>query len=279
MKKVPKILLKLVIFQGIIVLFLLGIPFSIFAYPLYIFNRPLCIQLSSFFAYTLWTLTSWMFNLSSTVNGAVSLGNESYLVISNHLGSVDFILINEITRKSGMMAHAKYAIKDGLRIFPIFYQIVVYLGFLVLKRSFEKDKKKIIEYLRFFDVSNLPIWFVLYPEGSRFTEKLKLESWRYSDKKGMIRLNNVLFPRYKGFKLICEQLRNSRIKKIVDITFSYSEGEVPPLWKFLFWDTKGSFNCDIRTVLINEIDDYEEFLYKSFERKDLLIEKWNSTGK
>ncbi|AFN82893.1 acylglycerol-3-phosphate acyltransferase-like protein [Encephalitozoon romaleae SJ-2008] len=278
MKKVFKILVKLIIFLGVMGMFILGAPFSILAYPLHILNKPLCIRLSTFFTYTLWTLISWMFNLSSTVHGSIDIGNESYFVISNHIGSVDFILINEIARKSGMISHVKYAVKDGLRVFPVFYQIIVYVGFLVLKRSFEKDKKKIIRYLEFFNTSGIPIWFVFYPEGSRFSEELKLKSWKYSDEKGMARLNNVLFPRYKGFKLICENLKNSRIKKIVDVTFSYSENEVPPLWKFLFCDTTGIFNCDIRVVSIDEIDDYEKFLYKSFERKDTLITKWNSNA-
>nr|AGE95271.1 acylglycerol-3-phosphate acyltransferase family protein [Encephalitozoon cuniculi] len=278
MRRALRIFLKLVMLQGVVVLFLLGIPFSALAYPIYILDKPLCIRLSTFFTYTLWTLISWMFNLSSTVNGSIALGDESYLVISNHVGSVDFILINEIARRNNMIAHMKYAIKDGLRIFPVFYQIVVYAGFLVLKRNFEDDEKKIVKYFDFFKISSIPMWFILYPEGSRFTEKLKLRSWEYSDKKNIVRLNNVLLPRYKGFKLICEQLRNSRIKKIVDVTFFYSEGEVPPLWKFLLWDTTGSFNCDIRVVPIDEIADYKEFLYKSFERKDALISRWKDSA-
>ncbi|KAG5859940.1 lysophospholipid acyltransferase [Encephalitozoon hellem] len=279
MKKAIRILSKLVLSLGIVGIFILAIPFSLLAYPLYMLNRPLCIRLSTFFTYTLWTFTGLIFNISSNVHGSIDIGSESYFVISNHIGSVDFILVNEIARRSGMVSHVKYAIKDGLRFFPVFYQIVVYVGFLVLKRSFEKDQKSIINYLEFFKSTGIPMWFVFYPEGSRFSEKLRLKSWEYSDQRGMKRLNNVLFPRYKGFKLVCEHLKNSRIKKIVDITFSYSENKVPPLWKFLLWDTSGSFNCDIRITPIDEIDDYEEFLYRSFERKDALITRWNDTIK
>ncbi len=60
------------------------------------------------------------------------------------MGGLD--LTHEIARKSNMVAHMKYAIKDGLKIFPVFYQDVVYVGFLVLRRSFESDRKKIVKY-------------------------------------------------------------------------------------------------------------------------------------
>lgn len=279
MNKALKIFLKLLLFPGVVALFLLAIPFSIMAYPLHMLNRPLCIRLSTFFTCALWTLISWVFNLSSTVDGNATLGGGDYFVISNHLGSVDFILINEIARKSNMIAHMKYAIKDGLKVFPVFYQVIVYVGFLVLRRSFESDRKKIVSYFEFFKRNSIPMWFILYPEGSRFTPELRARSWEYSDKMGMKRLSNVLFPRYKGFKLVCEQLRNSRIKYIADITFFYSDGEVPPLWKFLFWDTAGSFKYDVRIIPIDEIGDYEEFVYKAFERKDALIAEWKGSPK
>ena len=138
--------------------------------------------------------------------------------------------------------------------------MMIYVGFLVLKRFFESDQKRIIRYLDFIKTSRIPIWFVFYPEGTRVTEKLRSASWEHSDKRGMAMFNNVLFPRYKGFKLICEQLRNSRIKNVADITFFYLGGKTPPpLWNIFFWDQEGVFKYDIKITPIDEIDDYEEF--------------------
>lgn len=274
MEKACRILLKLLILLGISIVFVSAVPFIVLIYPVYILNRPLCIRLSTFFTYTTWSLTSLIFNMSTTIEGRNIMGEEDYFVISNHLGSVDFMLINEIARKNNMIAHLKYAVKDGLRVFPVFYQMLVYIGFLVLRRSFESDRQRIVRYFGFFKNNQIPMWFVLYPEGSRFSEKLKTASWEYSDRKGMRRLDNVLFPRYKGFKLVCEQLRGTRIRNIADITFFYMGGETPPLWKFLLGDPSGKFRYDIKITPIDEIDNYEEFLYRSFERKDALIADW-----
>ncbi|KAH9411569.1 hypothetical protein HK407_04g06740 [Ordospora pajunii] len=276
MKKICRICSKWLVVLGIIPVFLLGIPAFIIVYPISIFNRKLAIRISTLFTYLTWSLTSLLFCISCRVEGNNILDSSDYFVISNHLGSVDFMLINEIARMNNMIAHSKYAIKEGLKVFPVLYQGMVFVGFLVLKRCFKKDRDRIVGYFEFFKANNIPIWFILYPEGSRFKKQAQAISWEYSDRNNAPKLNNVLFPRYKGFKLICEQLRGSRISKIADITFFYSESEVPPLWKFLLWDTNGYFKYDIRIIPIDEISDYESFLYKAFERKDALITEWKT---
>ena len=100
------------------VVILLCIPFSIMAYPIHIINMPLCIWMSSLFAYALWSLIGLAFSLSITMEGKNIMGSSNYFVISNHQGSADFILINEIARKNGMIGHLKYTLKDGLWILP-----------------------------------------------------------------------------------------------------------------------------------------------------------------
>ncbi|KAM0672021.1 hypothetical protein OCOL_001079 [Ordospora colligata] len=276
MQKIQRIFLKWLVALCIIPVFIMGIPVFIIVYPISLFNRKLVVRISTLFTYLTWSITSILFNISCRVEGNNILDNKNYFVISNHLGSVDFMLINEIAKMNNMIAHSKYTIKEGLKVFPVLYQGMVSVGFLVLKRCFEKDRKRIIRYFEFFKANDIPIWFILYPEGSRFKKQAQAISWEYSDKNNVPRMNNVLFPRYKGFKLICEQLRGSRISEIADITFSYSEGEVPPLWKFLLCDVTGHFKYNIRIVPINQISDYESFLYKAFERKDALITEWKT---
>lgn len=276
MKKMCRVCLKLLLLGALLPLFAAAIPFAVLAYPIHMFNRTLCIRLATLFTYATWMLLSTVLNVSCTMEGTGGLGSGNYFVISNHLGSMDFMLINEIARKSGMIAHMKYAVNEGLKVFPVFYQILIYAGFLVLRRSFESDQKKIVAYFDFLKRTSIPMWFILYPEGSRFTERLRAISWEHSDKKNMPRLHNVLFPRYKGFKLICELLRSSRIEHVADVTFFYTGGETPPLWRFLFTGLEGAFRYDIRTTPISEIEDCEDFIYRSFERKEALIEKWRA---
>lgn len=276
MKKVCKACAKIVLLLALAIVQTACIPFIILGYPVYMFNKPLCIRLSTFITYAVWSLTSMVFNLSATMDGENIMDDDDYLIISNHLGAIDFMLINEIAGPNGMIGHLKYVVKDSLKVFPVFYQTIVYAGFLVLRRNFESDRTSIVRYFDLFKKNKIPVWFMLYPEGSRFTEKLKLDSWEYSDMKKMNRLDNVLLPRYKGFKLICEQLRKSRIKNVADITFFYLDGETPALWEFFLRDLRGTFRYDIKITPIDEIDDYREFLYRSFERKDALITTWKN---
>lgn len=274
MKSLGKLILKVLILLLISLIFLAFVPMYIILFPVHLVNKKITLYLSTYLTYSIWSLTGLIFKLSSKIESGTVLDKKNYLIVSNHLGSIDFMLINEVAERSGMISHLKYAVKDGLKYFPIFYQGLLFTGFLVLKRSFEIDKDKIVSYFNYFKNNNIPIWFVLYPEGSRFTEKLKLRSWEYSEKKDYPKFNHVLFPRYKGFKLICEQLNGSGIEYIADITFGYSKKDVPPLWKIFFGSPGGVFKYDIKITPIAEIDDYEKFIYDSFARKDKILEKW-----
>lgn len=265
----------------IFLLLCISIPFIFLFILLRFLCKPLSVKIATIFPYTIWTLTSLIFNKTNYLQaqGIDKLEHESYLVVSNHVGSLDFMLINELSKHVNMLPHSKYVIKDSLKFFPVFYQLVYYAGFLLLQRNFEKDKFRIRDYLSLFKVNSIPAWIILYPEGTRLTPKKKENSLEYCRRNGFPCLENVLFPRYKGFKLITTELRNSYIKNIVDVTFWYSEKVLPPLWKFLFFSPSGYFRCDIRVVKIEEIEDCKEFIIDSFKRKDELIAKWNDEAK
>jgi lysophosphatidic acid acyltransferase / lysophosphatidylinositol acyltransferase len=269
-----KIVLKIALGALVVALHPLAMLYIIIIYPVRIVDKALFVSLLAPFVYIIWSLTSAIFNLSSRLEGKNPLRRESYFVISNHLGSVDFMLINEVGRMSGMLVHIKYAVKESLKCIPFFYQVMVAAKFLILRRSFEEDKGRIKRYFDFFLSNNLPIWFILYPEGARFTEVLRAKSWEYCDRHNIPRLQHVIFPRYKGFKFICEELRNSRVKYVADVTFAYSEDKVPPLWRFILGNPTGKFKCDIKVTAIEEIQDPEKFLYESFQRKEKLIGEW-----
>jgi 1-acyl-sn-glycerol-3-phosphate acyltransferase len=274
MPAILKIVIKLALSLIVLALFPVVTLYIVMIYPVRMVSKALFVSLQAPFTFVIWSLTSAIFNLSSRIEGKGKLERESYFVISNHLGSIDFMLINEVGKMSGMLVHIKYAVKESLKYIPFFYQVIVAAKFLVLRRSFEEDQGRIKRYFDFFLSNQLPIWFILYPEGARFTEQLKIESWEYCDKHRIPRLQHVIFPRYKGFKFICEELRNSRIKYVADVTFAYSEDEIPSLWKFVLGNPRGVFRYDIQVTPIEEIRDPEQFLYACFQRKEKIIERW-----
>lgn len=130
---------------------------------------------------------------------------DSYLVIANHLGATDFMLINEIN--THYFRKAKHAFKSSLMLIPVFYQCCVMAYYLVLHRSIERDRINILNYFNNLKAL-IPVWFVFFPEGHRITKSRIIESKAYCTKIGITPFKHVLCPRYKGFALIHSSLTN-----------------------------------------------------------------------
>lgn len=266
--------LKLLILMAVLALAIVYTGCLVVFIPLYYLNRPLLLHISTYFTYACWTLLSCNFRLTSKVQGENKLKAENYLFICNHIGSIDFVVLNELARDRNMISYLKYTSKESLKCIPIFYQTILFSGFLIVRRNFETDNSRIQDYFRFMQGLDLPLWFILYPEGTRFTPEKRSLSWEHSEKKGVEKFNNVLFPRVKGFKLICEELKNSKIKNLADVTIYYTEKTVPTLWNFFCLPQSGIFKYDVKITPIDEIADPEQYLFDSFRRKDQLIDNW-----
>lgn len=263
---------------------LLLIPYCCVAIflPLYssiisIFSTKAAMLFSTFFAESAWRIFSNIFNLQCTIDFPDILKtNTNYLIISNHIGSMDFMVLNEIAIKHGMLRHLKYLIKNSALYIPVFGLGMKACGFLFLKRDIKADEKMIINHCKMLKTNKIPIWLVVYPEGTRFTQSKKERSNEYCEKNGLPMLENVLFPRYGGFKLVIENIKNSGIDNLVSITsyFQSKTGSVPSLQDFLLGRAKGTVKTDIKVTPISEIYDHKKFLCEDFLRKDRLIRQW-----
>ncbi|KAM0686738.1 hypothetical protein COBT_002033 [Conglomerata obtusa] len=202
---------------------------------------------------------------------------ENVILISNHIGAIDFMAINEISKRKGMLKHAKYMIKESIKYVPILGYIQ-FLGFVMLKRNYEKDVSEIKTWLNYFKNNNVPVWFVIYPEGTRFTQQKKIQSHDFCEKNNLIKLDNVLYPRSKGFSLAVNELREY-VKHIVDVTVYYenkSRNDVPTLLSFLFTMPKGKVYIKAKVYKIDEIKDSSDFVKNVFYEKDQTIQNWKN---
>lgn len=270
MKSLLIILAKLVFTAMLLIDLILCIPVLLLSHVVSKFDRRLSVKIATITSWTVWTIFDWIFRLSSEVE-APDIKKDNYLVISNHRSVLDFVLINSVNKK--MFPYSKYAFKQTLRYVPIFYQGFILLKFLVLARNFELDKDLIEDYISDIKREQYPMWFVLFCEGTRLTEAKRQASIRFCNEKGIKPFKNVLAPRYKGFSIFHRRLRNSYIKKVLDLTFYCSE-ESFSLFNMFFTAKQYRFKCDVRIVDLNEIRDPVMFIEDAFRRKDELIKSW-----
>lgn len=234
------------------------------------FSLRLQIQIAKIVCYTTWSILNIIFGLTCSIEEK-SIPKGNYVVISNHINAIDFVLINRLNKYN--FSDAKYAFKRSLICIPIFYQTCVLLKFLVLYRNFETDRCFIEKHINDLKKYLIPVWFILFCEGTRFTRKKHQESVKFCKEKGITPFTNVLCPRHKGFSILIDNLRNSYIKKVLDLTF-YCKDETFSLYNMLFTAKKYNFKMDYRLVDIDSIHDTKEFLEESFRRKDRIINDW-----
>lgn len=269
------------IFGKIIIVFLLILYLPILVATICLtaiirlFNKRLSISIASTMPLILWSLFHVIFKLTFDISIPVLL-NRNVIIISNHLFSGDFMFINALN--THRFKDAKYAIKSSLIYFPIFYQGCILCNFLSIKRYYESDKDRIVSYFKDMNNLQIPCWFVLFPEGHRFTRERMVESQVFAKNKGKPQLYNVLTPRVKGFSLVAKAVDPNYIDTVIDFTM-HCCGPIPTFMKVMFSGEVYKYYCDARIVNLKEIEDAEVFLEEAFLRKDKLIQNWKDTNK
>lgn len=278
MEDAVKLLYRILLILSLVVYVVVAAFLPLIAYPLSIFSRKAPVNVGSFFAYWSWSIFSRIFRITTSVEfpaHAIKHG-ESYLIISNHVGSVDFMVMNELAITQGMLSCLKYLIKQAVIYVPVFGIGMKVAGFLYIKRDISHDRQRIINYCKFMKETRLPIWLILYPEGTRFREEKRAASQEFSRNRGLPVLKNVLTPRTQGFKLLAQSFKGSHIKNVVDMTifFDSPDTKVPSLLDVLIGKVNGSFKVDIEVTPLEDISNFDAFVRDSFVRKDKKIEAW-----
>ncbi|ELQ75489.1 Lysophosphatidic acid acyltransferase LPAAT, partial [Trachipleistophora hominis] len=279
-----KILLKLLLIPVHIFIFLTFIMYGVFLIPFYFLNYKWCIKLTTVYSFIIWHLyrASLYLTAQVLVRGSIASikRDENVLVISNHIGAIDFLMYHEVANMKGMIAHCKYILKRSLGYVPILGPSLRCLCFCFVDRCARKDVESIRKYVDYVHRNGIKHWLMLYPEGTRFTQRKKREADEYCGQKGVPPFTHVLCPRTKGFKVFHEHARHV-YKNIVDITVDYrnADGEraVCSLYKFFTVEIDGTFLMDVRVVPMEEVHDCEQFMDECFRRKDRILSEWRGT--
>ncbi|PXF46313.1 1-acyl-sn-glycerol-3-phosphate acyltransferase PLS1 [Gracilariopsis chorda] len=206
--------------------FLLVRPFSLTR------HRRICLHFThAFFLVAPFLLEKWSSITFRSYGHAIS-PKGSYLAVVNHHSDVDWLLGLAFVShfRYPYPGNAKSVVKASLAKVPIFGHILQNAEFLFITRSWANDRDLFIrslKSLRGYSKTVSPLWFVLYPEGTRLTPEKLLHSQEYAESCGLKAPENVLFPRFKAFVSIMSNLRDE-FDGILDATFMF-EGNLPSM--------------------------------------------------
>ena len=168
------ILIFLFLFSFIILINIIQIC-SILFIPI---SKKIFRRINTFLAGSWWSSAEWVMRkagIDVVISGDALLPRENIILISNHQGMSDIPVLFKLAKEMKQIDHMKWFIKDVIKYVPGIGWGMLFLDGLFLKRNWDKDKQKIEGTFKKFFKDNIPIWLILFPEGTRFRpEKLKL---------------------------------------------------------------------------------------------------------
>ncbi|KAI1899100.1 hypothetical protein AGOR_G00058010 [Albula goreensis] len=125
------------------------------------------------------------------------------------------------------------------------------------------------------------MWFLLYCEGTRFTEKKHQISMQVAESKGLPKLKHHLLPRTKGFTTTLACLKGT-ITAVYDVTLNFKDKKNPTLLGIINGQ-KYRADLSVRRFPVEDIPDDEkecaDWLHKLYQEKDALQEHYEKEGR
>jgi len=274
--------------------------FSILYLPI---NSKAVFSLSSKFIGSVWSIIQRIFEAKHraliTFSGNVASipqvdsshpDPESAIVLSNHVCAIDWILLNAVAKRKGVLDHLKYFVKDSLKYLPVFGWGMYLGGFLFLRRNWMQDEKAIQETFYRIKQNKSPIWLISFIEGHRVTPKKLVESQSFCKSRNRPVLLHTLYPRTKGAVATIQNLRKSHVNHLYDFTIAFKNvpsntvnGTVPSIVRVLSHDLNPDwkFHVHVDRYLLDDLPSDDEKLSKWIEelwvKKDKRLGEWKSS--
>lgn len=251
-------------------------------------NRHLYRRLNCRLAYSLWSqlvmLLEWwsgtectLFTDQDTVD---HFGKEHAIIILNHNFEIDFLCGWTMCERYGVLGSSKVLAKKELLKVPLIGWTWYFLEIVFCKRKWEEDRDTVVEGLK--NLSDYPeyMWFLLYCEGTRFTETKHHISMEVAESKGLPKLKHHLLPRTKGFTTAVHCLRGT-VSAVYDVTLNFRGNKNPSLLGILYGKNYEADMC-VRRFPLEEIPEDEKeaasWLHKLYQEKDALQDKYFEEG-
>ncbi|XP_041646305.1 1-acyl-sn-glycerol-3-phosphate acyltransferase delta [Cheilinus undulatus] len=208
-------------------------------------------------------------------------GNENAIVVLNHSFELDFLCGWTFCERFGVLGSSKVLAKKELIYVPVIGWMWYFLEIVFCKRKWEEDRKTVNQSLQNLQDYPEKFWFLLYCEGTRFTQKKHQISMQVAESKGLPKLKHHLLPRTKGFWVTVQNLRGTAAA-VYDSTLNFREKEAPTLCDIL---NGKKYHADlyVRRIPLESIPEDEAecaaWLHKLYQEKDSFQDHYIQTGR
>ncbi len=246
--------------------------------PFYILYRPFYRLMAREVPYAFWSYA--MFVAEQFLPYSINLEaksipfKENALILSNHQTGADILGLSALAKRGGMLGDIKYMAKDILKWIPILGGGMLYIGCIMIKRNWTRDASTIQKAFNHIMSERLPLWFTIFPEGTRFTEEKLKKAQQYAHQKDCFVPQKTLIPKTKGVWASLKGMEG-HIQAVYDVTIFYPGG-IPSLADYFL--TQGtSPQIFFQRFPIEEVPTEEralnEWLRELYQQKDLHLQQ------
>ena len=204
---------------------------------------------------------------------------ENVVLVSNHQEMADILYLLFFARMKERLGDMKWFVKDIIKWIPGVGWGMLFLDCLFVKRRWADDRESIEQTFRSINTGKVPIWLILFPEGTRIRPHKLEKSRRYAKEKGLALLDHLLVPRTKGFVASVIGLKE-HIQAVYDVTIGY-KGGVPTLWQLVMGYTRVA-HLHVRRFSVKDLPEAGEalaaWLHERWKEKDRLLAYFYENG-
>ncbi|XP_047506762.1 1-acyl-sn-glycerol-3-phosphate acyltransferase gamma-like [Pieris napi] len=209
-------------------------------------------------------------------------GKEHGYLIMNHSYEIDWLMGWQFCDGIGVLGNCKAYAKKSIQYMPPIGWMWKFSEFVFLERSFDKDKEIIKQQIGKICEYPDPVWLLLTPEGTRFTEKKHEASLKFAMEKNLPLLKHHLTPRTRGFTTSLTHFRG-KIPVIYNIQLAFEkDAKVPPTLMSMLFGKPVHAHLYIERIPVEQIPEGEaesaKWLHDLFVVKDKMMESFANTG-
>eukprot|EP00899_Mesostigma_viride_P011789 jgi/Mesvir1/20610/Mv14838-RA.1 len=254
-------------------------PFSLRAYRLV--N---CYMVRCWWAQTVWFAEWWgglKVRLFGTEETYKAMGNEHALMVCNHRSDVDWLVGWIVLERFGLLGATKAVVKSILVVLPVLGWSWWFSEYVSISRNWSHDESRLKR--AFGRLASYPVPFVvvLFPEGTRFTQRKLVDAQEYARQQGMHVPENVLIPKSKGFVSSVQHLR-SFMPTLFDVTWVFPEDRPQPTVNSLLNRKGGEMHVLVRRIELKNLpfedEEVAQYLRDLFVEKDAILKTHKAQG-
>ncbi|MEW6364611.1 MAG: lysophospholipid acyltransferase family protein [Acidobacteriota bacterium] len=247
------------------------------------FSRQVFRRFNRFSAGTWWgwcvQLSELFYGVRLVVSGTHIPKAENTILVVNHQQMPDITAIMALAWTKDRLGDLKWFVKDPIKYVPGVGWGMLFLDCLFVKRDWTADRSGVERTFRKFTSARIPLWLIIFAEGTRVTAEKVALARSYAMEHGLTPTDHVLVPRTKGFVAAVQNLRN-HVTAVYDLTIGYETG-VPTIWQYVKGYARLT-HMHVRRYPIDELPHDEEelssWLLDRFVEKDRRLAEFYQSG-